>query len=354
MCAAASNTDYLYPVISLGHLHLIFGLQSITVPRCALSNFPRYSMPTKLMSRRRRKNPASAGPGPLSALDKVTQTYELLEHILGFLDPHSLRQAHLANHYWHDIIHNSSELSARTKPAHSTARNMVLGAYSAGKEALLSSLLMGPSPDPVIRYDMRWEQRFRKELTVDGEAWVIEGCSNPTLNLTSYPGYLGQCLAKSDTYMLVYSAGSLHSFEEITRWLTKITSATEPLSMLVATRNERRKCTRSETRLDKCLPVAVVATDNELEASDKKVDPSQGAALARELGCAFYQTSAVTGEGIEAAFAEACRTYKRARMAEITERLKKTSRLAAVSTADPAAKERKERWWRWYDRRHKT
>lgn len=291
----------------------------------------------------------------LSALEQVTQTYELLEHILDYLDPHSLRQAHLVAKYWHSIVHKSSMLAARTQESRRlhSVRAVLIGVNGAGKDTLVNCLLMGPVADFTDHFDPCWEPSFRKQMIVDDERWLIDGTSNGIVDSDQHTSYVGHCLANSETYILIYSTSSRHSFDEIKAWVAKMNSPTEPLSTLVSTEIAKRKNTRDRLRLDRCIPAAVVSTKNDFSPSLKEVDPSEGAAFARELGCAFIETSAKTGDGVEAAFAEVCRTYKRAKVAELLERSRRTSLLGAVHAGPTGSNERRERWWRWYRTKEK-
>lgn len=291
---------------------------------------------------------------PRSATYRAINTYELLQHILGYLDPHSLRMAALVEKHWHQIIHDSSVLEARLSSSDKShiVRTVLIGMRGVGMKHLVHSFCYGPAEESEVLPDPTWEPGFRKTMMLDKEQWMIDGSADGYVGPGEASGWLGHALAHSETYILLYAASSRLSFDQITAWLAEINSPTEPLSQLVATqRASWRRLGHAEP--DRCLPGAVVSTKNDLHPSLKAVDASEGAALARDLGCQFIETSAKTGDGVDNAFAEACRAYKKARLDFLGRRSKRVSLTKRQTSSMHETNERKDRWWGWYHQRPK-
>ena len=314
---------------------------------------------SKLKDKLTRRSDTAASLPHRTAAEKVTQTYELLEHILGYLEPRSLRQAHLVDRYWHAIIHNSSSLAARLTESDKLRRVRTLlvgGRSGVGLDSVANCLMQGLAYFP-YGYDPTWSPDFGQQITVDNERWFIDGDSGGWIRDDGMSGLLGQAMANCDTCMLFYSVDSRRSFDLLISWLKQMDDPTEPLSMLVTTRREAERKRTSKYKygrsaVEQCLISAVVSTKNDLPASQLEVDPFEGAALAQKLGCPFIETSAATGDGIQQAFVEMCRAYKRARIDQLRPQSKRSSLIKATSASKSVdareREERKERWWRWY------
>jgi GTPase KRas len=309
-------------------------------------------MAPALLARLRRK-PNSGH----EARDKVLLTYELLEAILHFLDPKALSRADLVNTYWHTIIRASSTLSARV--AHTdkycNINTLLIGKRGSGHDSLVTRLMLGSDGAWPFGYDPTWSPDFRYSFEIDGEKWLLDGASGGWTDFwPEYASMMGQMLANCETYMLLYAVDSRESFEEIKAWVAKMRRPDEPLSLLVATRFAELQGRKGSRRAQPCFPAAVVATKNDLPSHAKRVEPSEGAELAKELGCPFVETSAKTGGGVQEAFVEMCRMYKHARLEFLRQQRPKRISLVGKAMLQPTpsdTKERKERWWRWYRER---
>lgn len=298
-------------------------------------------MASKFFRKLKRKVDSNRAAPSVSAAQKVTRTYELLEQILGHLDPHSLRQARLVNTYWLAIVRNSPVLTPRSTTSNRprTTTTIPIAAPSVGLTSLVlrfanPDVAAAPFPFPS---DPTPASTFHGQLTVDHERWKVDGSVAGHLHEHRHSSLLGHLLAHSDTYILLYAVCSRPSFTALREWLAQMTRPTEPLSLLVATTPAPRRGRRQ------CIPAAVLATQTDLPAEQWAVSPSEGAALARELECAFVETSAKTGAGVREAFAAACRAHKRARL-EALERRRSVGRGGVPAEA----RERRERWWEWY------
>ena len=305
-----------------------------------------------MRSRLLRRFRARARPSTIqsSARQRVLATYELLEHILEYLDPRSLRQARLVETYWQNIIQNSSRHTARLMQSDRPRQlhTVLVGVRGCGMNSLVNTFILGPTDSFPWADDPTWEPCFRRATIVDNERWMIDGSMDGYLDDRSHASFLGHTFRHSETYMLLYSMTSRESFDQLKVWLSSMESATEPLSMLIAKRATPNRSKSSDTGPKQCIPAALISTKNDLDSSRRAVSPAEGATLARELGCPFIETSAKTGAGVEQVFAEVCRTYKRVRLEEIRQRSIRLSLTKAVTPSDPEARERKERWWRWY------
>lgn len=299
---------------------------------------------------RARRNGASSTP-TLSPKEQVTQTYELLEQIFHHLDPHSLRLSQLVSNYWRSIIYQSAALKPRLSENRQLrpVRALLIGAPDVGVDSLATCFATGPTGFP-YPYDPTTDGTFRKIFFVDDERWIIDGFSDGYLRPQGLQSYLGHALANSETYILLYSVASRESFDAVKGFLQQMESPTEPLSTMVETKRGQASGKNSD---GKCFLSGLVSTKNDLPEPQRIVEPSEGAALARELGCPFIETSAKTGSGVKDAFAEMCRMYKRVWMEQRRQQSKRTSLIKAiVSPSSADAKERKERWWRWYRAKH--
>lgn len=154
--------------------------------------------------------------------------------------------------------------------------------------------------------------------TVDGEPMLF--------SMNIFPGQedntalMHQLICDGETYMLVYSISDRQAFTAMRRYRERILAAKEPGAPMVLV--------GSKCDLDKTSP------------GDREVFPEEGAALAREFGCEFMETSAKDGTNVEEAFHEAARAWNR-RRAELEE-----ERVRAMEKAEAEARRRGTGWRR--------
>lgn len=283
------------------------------------------------------------------ASDKVLQTYELLEQILGDLDPHCLRQARTVNKYWHAIVKNSSSLSARSTESDKwrQLRTVLIGVPSAGMSSLVHRLTVPEMKFPYWNDPYR-DPSWKKQLTIDDEQWIIHGTSGGYLDDRQHASYLGHMLANCETYVLIYAMTSRYSFDRVKEWVARMQSPSEPLSSLISTQATGARRSRGSTGVHRCIPAVLVSTKNDLPPQLREVESSEGATFARELGCSFVETSSNTGESVVQAFVEMCKMYKAARLDTLQRQAKRMSLTKTTPSADSDLLKRKERWWKWY------
>ncbi|KAJ7800344.1 hypothetical protein B0H14DRAFT_2616276 [Mycena olivaceomarginata] len=150
----------------------------------------------------------------------------------------------------------------------------LVGAPAVGKTRFISREDLESSPI---------EQGFSRKLTVDGQKTIV------TL-LDIYQGHrkipqqpddddtaVQTLLRDADGYILMYSTTSPYAFQDV----------------VAHTRAVRRA--KAAPALDPVL--TLVANQCDRPAQDQEVTRAEGKALARELDCAFAETSAKTGDG---------------------------------------------------------
>jgi hypothetical protein len=162
------------------------------------------------------------------------------------------------------------------------------------------------------------EQGFSRKLTVDGQKTIVtlldiyqghrkipqqpDDDDTAVQTLLRYAGdliirSLKQILisdlrppSDADGYILVYSTTSPYAFQDV----------------VAHTRAVRRA--KAAPALDPVL--ALVANQSDRPAQDQEVTRAEGEALARELDCAFAETSAKTGDGVDAVVADLVRVLR--------------------------------------------
>lgn len=282
-------------------------------------------------------------PHERPASQKVLCTYELLELILEHLDPPSLRQGRLINHDWANIIRQSSTLTTRWKNnTLRTVRTALIGAGGVGKRCLVDAWTWEVGLSMPHWYDPTYDTAFTKHIWVDGERWRVEGDSGGFGDSTAQY-YAEHMLSQCNAFILVYSMTSRSAFNSIKAWMARMQSDTEPLSRLFRGGTTAGEDWGSTTPAWRIFGV-VVSTKNDLSAEWREVEPAEGAAFARELGCAFVETSAATHEGVDRVFAQLCRRYKQSRFTGWTEQPETLAVERDVSTASKARKKRLLQW----------
>ncbi|KAJ6487707.1 P-loop containing nucleoside triphosphate hydrolase protein [Mycena sanguinolenta] len=129
------------------------------------------------------------------------------------------------------------------------------------------------------------DQGFSRKLTVDGQKTIVTllDVYQPHRKLpheTIDDSVVETLLRDADAFVLMYSTTSPYSFQDVVAYTravrrAKAAYAQDPVLSLVANQGDR-------------------------PAHDKEVTRIEGEALARELDCAFSETSAKTGNGVDA------------------------------------------------------
>ncbi|KAF5319333.1 hypothetical protein D9619_008380 [Psilocybe cf. subviscida] len=123
--------------------------------------------------------------------------------------------------------------------------------------------------DPTIAI----EDAFAKQLVVDNRMCYVQFID--TAGQEQHTDLLEQPVRHNEGFVLVYSIASRSTFErlEIFRRLIRRVNGSNPIVMLVG-----NKCDRTDER---------------------EVSTEEGAALARQFGCEFIETSAKTAQDVE-------------------------------------------------------
>jgi len=178
-------------------------------------------------------------------------------------------------------------------------RVAVLGDGGVGKTALAVQFTLNCF---VETYDPTIEDAYRKQLVVDNRMCFVEVID--TAGQEEYATLRDQWVREGQGFILVYSIASRSTFErlEIFRQSMRRVKRGDPIFMLVG-----NKCDKTYER---------------------EVSKEEGAALARQFGCEFIETSAKTAQNVERLFMNLVRSLRQTRNIE-------------PGTPPPAKKEKK-------------
>ncbi|KAH9487125.1 Ras-like protein 1 [Psilocybe cubensis] len=158
-------------------------------------------------------------------------------------------------------------------------RVAVLGDGGVGKTALA-----------VQTYDPTIEDAYRKQLVVDNRMCFVEVID--TAGQEEYATLRDQWVREGQGFILVYSIASRSTFDrlEIFRQSMRRVKRGDPIFMLVG-----NKCDKTYER---------------------EVSKEEGAALARQFGCEFIETSAKTPTNVDRLFTNLVRSLRQTRNIE--------------------------------------
>ncbi|KAJ8084292.1 hypothetical protein PM082_003060 [Marasmius tenuissimus] len=159
-------------------------------------------------------------------------------------------------------------------------RVAVLGDGGVGKTALA-----------VQTYDPTIEDAYRKQLIVDNRMCFVEVID--TAGQEEYATLRDQWVREGQGFILVYSIASRSTFDrlEIFRQSMRRVKRGDPIFMLVG-----NKCDKTYER---------------------EVSKEEGAALARQFGCEFIETSAKTAQNVERLFTNLVRALRQTKNIEV-------------------------------------
>ncbi|KAJ7777073.1 ras protein [Mycena metata] len=158
-------------------------------------------------------------------------------------------------------------------------RIVLLGERDAGK----TELAVQTSYDPTI------EDAYRKQFIVDNRMCFVELID--TAGQDEYTTLQEQWIREGQGFALVYSIASRSTFDRLEVFYQSMQRLKgNPVFMLVG-----NKCDKT---------------------SEREVSKDEGAALARQFGCEFIETSAKTAQNVERAFTNLVRELRRARYPE--------------------------------------
>lgn len=163
-------------------------------------------------------------------------------------------------------------------------RVAVLGDGGVGKTALAVQFTLNCF---VETYDPTIEDAYRKQLIVDNRMCFVEVID--TAGQEEYATLRDQWVREGQGFILVYSIASRSTFErlEIFRQSMRRVKRGDPIFMLVG-----NKCDKTYER---------------------EVSKEEGAALARQFGCDFIETSAKTAQNVERLFTTLVRALRQTR-----------------------------------------
>ncbi|KAF9014970.1 ras protein [Cyathus striatus] len=166
-------------------------------------------------------------------------------------------------------------------------RVAVLGDGGVGKTALAVQFTLNCF---VETYDPTIEDAYRKQLVVDNRMCFVEVID--TAGQEEYATLRDQWVREGQGFILVYSIASRATFDrlEVFRQSMRRVKRGDPIFMLVG-----NKCDKTYER---------------------EVSKEEGAALAKEFGCEFIETSAKTAQNVERLFTNLVRALRQTRNIE--------------------------------------
>jgi len=166
-------------------------------------------------------------------------------------------------------------------------RVAVLGDGGVGKTALAVQFTLNCF---VETYDPTIEDAYRKRLIVDNRMCFVEVID--TAGQEEYATLRDQWVREGQGFILVYSIASRSTFDrlEVFRQSMRRVKRGDPIFMLVG-----NKCDKTYER---------------------EVSREEGAALARQFGCEFIETSAKTAQNVERLFMNLVRALRQTRSIE--------------------------------------
>ncbi|KAK0168633.1 hypothetical protein PV327_002411 [Microctonus hyperodae] len=188
---------------------------------------------------------------------------------------------------------------AAVQPMHSTPRNLpriykvvVLGDGGVGKSAVTLQFVSHSFLD---YHDPTIEDSYRQQAVIDGEAALLDILD--TAGQVEFTAMRDQYMRCGEGFMICYSVTDRHSFQEVLEYRKLI----------------------SRVRANEDIPLVLVGNKFDLQ-SQRKVTTEEGKALAHQLGCPFYETSAALRQFIDDAF------YSLVRQIRSKERIRDTPR----------------------------
>lgn len=167
-------------------------------------------------------------------------------------------------------------------------RVAVLGDGGVGKTALAVQFTLNCF---VETYDPTIEDAYRKQLIVDNRMCFVEVID--TAGQEEYATLRDQWVREGQGFILVYSIASRSTFDrlDIFRQSMRRVKRGDPIFMLVG-----NKCDKTYER---------------------EVSKEEGAALARQFGCEFIETSAKTAQNVERLFTNLVRALRQTRNIDV-------------------------------------
>ncbi|EFN86895.1 GTP-binding protein Rit2 isoform X1 [Harpegnathos saltator] len=173
---------------------------------------------------------------------------------------------------------------------------VVLGDGGVGKSAVTLQFVNHRFLD---YHDPTIEDSYQKQAVIDGEPALLDILD--TAGQVEFTAMREQYMRCGEGFMICYSVTDLHSFQEVMEYKKLI----------------------SRVRANEEIPVVLVGNKFDLQQR-RKVSMEEGKALAKELGCPFYETSAALRQFVDDAFYSLVRQIRAKERRGMT--IRKTSR----------------------------
>ncbi|XP_011263535.1 GTP-binding protein Rit2 isoform X2 [Camponotus floridanus] len=151
---------------------------------------------------------------------------------------------------------------------------VVLGDGGVGKSAVTLQFV---SHRFLNYHDPTIEDSYQKQAVIDGEAALLDILD--TAGQVEFTAMREQYMRCGEGFMICYSVTDRHSFQETMEYRKLI----------------------SRVRANEDIPLVLVGNKYDLQ-QQRKVTTEEGKALAEELGCPFYETSAALRQFVDDAF----------------------------------------------------
>ena len=161
---------------------------------------------------------------------------------------------------------------------------VLIGGIGVGKSSITIQFV---SQNFITCYDPTIEDSYRKQLKVDDEACLLDILD--TAGQEEYSCARDQYMRNCNCFIVVYSITSRNSFNQIETYLKQI---------------QHVSCQSK---------VPIVLVGNKSDLTTREVSYKEGKALAKSVGCSFYETSAKTASNVNEIFCEAVRKSKNSR-----------------------------------------
>lgn len=173
----------------------------------------------------------------------------------------------------------------------------------------------------VETYDPTIEDCYRKQWVVDEQPCLLEvldtagqgAFSFPHLLLTraeEYTALRDQWIRDGEGFMVVYSIASRSTFDRVEKIVERVMLVKDEASY-TATDNMygRPQGGLGGSRQRVRTPIVIVGNKRD-QGNDREVSMEEGRALAQQLGCEFFETSARLNQNVEQAFRQLVRMIK--------------------------------------------
>ncbi|KAK9353396.1 GTPase NRas precursor [Lipomyces doorenjongii] len=171
-----------------------------------------------------------------------------------------------------------------TRKENAVFKLVVLGDGGVGKTALTIQLCLNHF---VETYDPTIEDSYRKQIIIDHQSCIVEILD--TAGQEEYNALRDQWIRDGEGFVFVYSITSRTSYNRILMFVQQV---------------ERIKGTS--------VPMILIGNKSD-KVTEREITSQEGAALAKQLGCDFFEVSAKNNINLERAFFGGIRCVRRYR-----------------------------------------